>query len=111
LTESRARELKVTLAESPDIALKGADVVTLHVPLTENTQHIMNKERIALMNKGALIINCARGGLIDEVALKEAIDSGHIAGCGLDVFENEPPAADHPLFSLKKHIAFTPHLG
>lgn len=111
LTESRARELKVTLAESPDIALTGADVVTLHVPLTDSTQHIMNKERIALMNKGAIIINCARGGLIDEVALKEAIDSGHIAGCGLDVFETEPPPADHPLFSVKKHITFTPHLG
>jgi hypothetical protein len=71
----------------------------------------MNKERIALMNKGALIINCARGGLIDEAALKDAIDSGHIAGCGLDVFEDEPPSADHPLFGLRKHIAFTPHLG
>jgi len=107
LTESRARELKVTLAESPDVALTGADVVTLHVPLTDDTHHLMNKERIALMNKGALIVNCARGGLIDE----DSIDSGHIAGCALDVFENEPPSADHPLFSLKKHIAFTPHLG
>ena len=111
LTESRARELKVTLAESPDVALTGADVVTLHVPLTDDTRHLMNKERIALMNKGALIINCARGGLIDEAALKDAIDAGHIAGCGLDVFEDEPPSADHPLFGLKKHIAFTPHLG
>ncbi|MEY3394595.1 MAG: hypothetical protein RL346_831 [Verrucomicrobiota bacterium] len=111
LTESRARELKVTLAESPDVALTGADVVTLHVPLTDATRHIMNRERIARMNRGALIINCARGGLIDEIALKEAIDSGHIAGCGLDVFETEPPPPDHPLFSLKKHIAFTPHLG
>ncbi|MFK7850198.1 MAG: phosphoglycerate dehydrogenase [Akkermansiaceae bacterium] len=111
LTESRARELKVTLAESPDMALNRADVVTLHVPLIEDTKHLMNRERIALMNKGALIINCARGGLIDEEALKEAIDSGHIAGCALDVFENEPPSADHPLFGLKKHIAFTPHLG
>ena len=66
---------------------------------------------IALMNEGALVINCARGGLIDEVALKAAIDSGHIAGCGLDVFEEEPPSADHRLFTLGKHISFTPHLG
>lgn len=57
------------------------------------------------------MVNCARGGLIDESALKQLIDEGHIAGCGLDVFEEEPPSADHPLFELKKHIAFTPHLG
>jgi D-3-phosphoglycerate dehydrogenase len=63
------------------------------------------------MNQGALVVNCARGGLIDEVALKSAIDSGHIAGCALDVFEVEPPANDHPLFSIDKHVVFTPHLG
>lgn len=111
LTQARADEMKIRLAATPDEALTGADVVTLHVPMTPDTKHILNKERIGLMNQGALIINCARGGLIDEVALKEAIDSGHIAGCGLDVFEEEPPSADHPLFSLKKHITFTPHLG
>ena len=111
LTESRARELKITLAESPDAALAGADVVTLHVPLIDSTRHVINKDRLALMNKGAIVVNCARGGLIDEVALKEAIDSGHVAGCALDVFENEPPSADHPLFALGKHVAFTPHLG
>lgn len=111
LTQSRADSLKVELCESPDQALTGADFVTLHVPMTEHTKHIINAERLALMNKGALIINCARGGLVDEVALKAAIDSGHIAGCGLDVFEEEPPSADHPLFSLEKNIAFTAHLG
>jgi D-3-phosphoglycerate dehydrogenase len=63
------------------------------------------------MNPGAIVVNCARGGLIDEGALKAAIDSGHIAGCALDVFEDEPPAAGHPLFSLGRHVAFTPHLG
>ena len=111
LTQSRADEMKVKLAGTPDEALAGADVVTLHVPMTEDTRHILNTERLSLMNQGALVINCARGGLIDEVALKAAIDSGHIAGCGLDVFEEEPPSADHPLFSLDKHISFTPHLG
>jgi D-3-phosphoglycerate dehydrogenase len=111
LTESRARELKVTLADSPDAALAGADVVTMHVPLTDATRHLLNKERLALMNPGAIVVNCARGGLIDEPALKEAIESGHIAGCALDVFEVEPPPADHPLFSLGKHVVFTPHLG
>jgi len=111
LTQSRADEMKVKLAGTPDEALAGADVVTLHVPMTEDTRHILNTERLSLMNQGALVINCARGGLIDEVALKAAIDTGHIAGCGLDVFEEEPPSADHPLFSLDKHISFTPHLG
>ncbi len=111
LTPARAEQLKVELAETPDLALTGADVVTLHVPLTDDTKHILNAERLALMNKGAIVVNCARGGLIDEAALKSAIDSGHIAGCGLDVFEEEPPSADHPLFTLGKHTAFTPHLG
>ena len=111
LTQSRADELRVDLAETPEAALSGADVVTLHVPLNDATQGIINAERLALMNKGALVVNCARGGLIDEAALKAAIDSGHIAGCALDVFESEPPAADHPLLSLNKFVAFTPHLG
>ncbi|MBT7960079.1 MAG: phosphoglycerate dehydrogenase, partial [Akkermansiaceae bacterium] len=111
LTQARADQLKIELASSPNEALTGADVVTLHVPLTDDTKHIINAERLTLMNKGALVINCARGGLIDEDALKAAIDSGHIAGCGLDVYQNEPPASDHVLFSLPKHIAFTPHLG
>ncbi|MGJ8657182.1 MAG: phosphoglycerate dehydrogenase [Akkermansiaceae bacterium] len=111
LTPARAEQLKVELAETPAAALTGADVVTLHVPLTDDTKHILNEERLALMNKGAIVVNCARGGLIDEVALKAAIDSGHIAGCGLDVYEEEPPSADHPLFTLGKHTAFTPHLG
>ncbi|MEM9079623.1 MAG: phosphoglycerate dehydrogenase [Verrucomicrobiota bacterium] len=111
LTQSRADQLKVELAETPDAALAGADVVTLHVPLTDDTKHILNADRLTLMNKGSLVINCARGGLIDETALKAAIDSGHLAGCALDVFEEEPPSADHPLFTLNKFVAFTPHLG
>ncbi len=111
LTQARADELKIQLACSPDEALTGADVVTLHVPLTDDTKHIINAERLALMNKGALVVNCARGGLIDEDALKAAIDSGHVAGCGLDVYEDEPPSADHILFDLPKHVSFTPHLG
>jgi D-3-phosphoglycerate dehydrogenase len=111
LTQARADQLKVELAASPDDALTGADVVTLHVPLTDDTRHIINADRLALMNKGALVVNCARGGLIDEPALKAAIDSGHIAGCGLDVFEDEPPASDHILFNQPKHVSFTPHLG
>lgn len=111
LTQSRAEELKVELAESPAAALTKADVVTLHVPLTDDTQHIVDASGLALMNPGALVVNCARGGLIKEDDLRAAIESGHIAGCGLDVFEEEPPSADHPLFTLNKFVAFTPHLG
>ncbi len=111
LTQARADELKVELAKTPDEALRGADVVTLHVPLTPESNRMINAERLALMNKGALVINCARGGLVDEAALKAAIESGHIAGAGLDVFEEEPPPNDHPLFTLNKHVVYTPHLG
>ena len=111
LSQTRADELKVELADTPDAALTGADVVTLHVPLNEHTKGIVNAERLALMNPGALVVNCARGGLVDEAALKAAIESGHVAGCGLDVFEDEPPAPDHPLLSVNKFAAFTPHLG
>ena len=110
LTAARAQTLKVELAETPDIALTGADLVTLHVPLTPETQHIINAKRLALLNKGALVVNCARGGLVDEAAVKDSLDSGHLGGIALDVYETEPPAADFPLFSAKK-TAFTPHLG
>jgi len=110
LTAARAQSLKVELAESASEALTGADVVTLHIPLTPESQHIVNAERLALMNPGALVINCARGGLVDEAAVKASIDAGHLGGIALDVYEVEPPPADFPLFSVKKST-FTPHLG
>ncbi len=110
LTAARAQSLKVELAESAAEALTGADVVTLHIPMTPETKHILNAERIALMNPGALIVNCARGGLVDEAAAKASIDAGHLAGIALDVYEIEPPPADFPLFSAEKAV-FTPHLG
>ena len=110
LTAARAQSLKVELAESAAIALTGADVVTLHIPLTPETQHILNTEHIGLMNPGALIINCARGGLVDEAAAKTHLDTGHLAGIALDVFETEPPTVEFPLLGAKKCV-FTPHLG
>ena len=110
LTAARAQSLKVELAESAEIALTGADVVTLHIPLTPETQHILNAERLSLMNPGALVVNCARGGLVDEIAAKNSIDAGHLGGIALDVYEVEPPPADFPLFSARKCV-FTPHLG
>ncbi len=110
LTSARAQSLKVELAQTPDEALTGADVVTLHVPLTPETNHILNDARLRKMNPGALVINCARGGLVDEAVAMALIDSGHLGGIALDVYESEPPAADFPLFSAKKCV-FTPHLG
>jgi len=110
LTAARAKSLKIELAETPDEALTGADVVTLHVPLTDDTRHLLNRERLSLMNPGALIVNCARGGLVDEAAARELFDSGHLGGIALDVYETEPPTAEFPLWGVD-HAVFTPHLG
>ncbi|WP_298289782.1 NAD(P)-dependent oxidoreductase, partial [Novosphingobium sp.] len=85
------------------------DFITLHTPLTDQTRNILSRENIAKTKKGVRIINCARGGLIDEVALKAALDSGQVAGAALDVFETEP-AKESPLFGTPNFIC-TPHLG
>ena len=109
LTPERAIELGVEKADL-DTLLAKADFITLHTPLTDQTRNILSAENIAKAKKGVRIINCARGGLIDEAALKDALESGHVAGAALDVFQTEPPAADHPLFSAPNFIC-TPHLG
>ncbi|WNO53948.1 phosphoglycerate dehydrogenase [Stakelama saccharophila] len=108
LTEERALEMGVEKADL-DTLLKRADFITLHTPLTDQTRNILSKENLAKTKKGVRIINCARGGLIDEAALKEGLDSGHIAGAALDVFVEEP-ARENPLFGTPGFIS-TPHLG
>ncbi len=108
LSEKRALELGVEKAELHDV-LARADFVTLHTPLTEQTKNILSRENIARMKKGARLLNCARGGLVDEAALSDALQSGHLAGAALDVFETEP-ATDSPLFALD-NVVCTPHLG
>ena len=108
LGEERAKALGVQKVELDEL-LARADFITLHVPLTDKTRNILSAENIAKAKKGVRIINCARGGLVDEAALAEAIRNGHVAGAGLDVFENEP-ATDSPLFNLPGVVA-TPHLG
>jgi len=108
LTPERALELGVEKVEL-DALLARADFITLHTPLTDQTRHILNAANIAKTRKGVRIVNCARGGLIDEAALKAALDSGHVAGAALDVF-GEEPATDNPLFGTPGLIA-TPHLG
>ncbi len=87
-----------------------ADVISLHVPLTEQTRNLVDARTLGRMKKGALLVNCARGGVIDERALADALASGHLGGAALDVFEKEPPPADHPLLALDSFIC-TPHLG
>jgi len=109
LTEDRAVEMGVEKVDL-DTLLARADFVTLHTPLTDETRNILSRERLENAKKGIRIINCARGGLIDEAALKDCLESGQVAGAALDVFETEPPAKDHPLFGAPNFIC-TPHLG
>ena len=108
LSAERAQELGVEKVELDDL-LARADFITLHVPMTPETKNILSADAIAKTKKGVRIINCARGGLIDENALKAALDNGHVAGAALDVFEVEP-AKDNILFGNEKVVA-TPHLG
>jgi D-3-phosphoglycerate dehydrogenase len=110
LSASRARSLQVELAEDLSDLLPAADFISLHTPLTAETRHILNAERLAKTKRGVRIINCARGGLIDEEALAEAISDGQVAGAALDVFETEPLPADSPLRKLA-NLVLTPHLG
>jgi D-3-phosphoglycerate dehydrogenase len=109
LSPERARELGVDLVDL-DTLVARADVITLHVPLTPETKGLIGRKELARAKKGVMLVNCARGGIVDEAALAEAIESGHVRGAALDVFEQEPPPADHPLLKLPQVIC-TPHLG
>ncbi|MFC0588193.1 phosphoglycerate dehydrogenase [Novosphingobium aquiterrae] len=108
LSPERAVELGIEKVELDDL-LARADFITLHTPLTDQTRNILSRENLAKTKKGVRIVNCARGGLIDEAALKDALDSGQVAGAALDVFQTEP-AKESPLFGTPGFIC-TPHLG
>jgi len=108
LTEERAVELGVDKVELDEL-FRRADFITLHTPLTEKTKNIIDAAAIAQMKDGVRIVNCARGGLVDEEALAEAIKAGKVAGAGFDVFVTEPAEAS-PLFGLA-NVVCTPHLG
>ena len=108
LTPERAVEQGIEKVDL-DSLLARADFITLHTPLTDQTRNILSRENLAKTKKGVRIVNCARGGLIDEAALKDGLDSGHIGGAALDVFATEP-AKDSPLFGTPNFIC-TPHLG
>lgn len=109
LSPSRAKTLQVEVVELDEVFTR-ADFITLHVPLTEQTRGMINRDTLRKMKKGVRLINCARGGIICEADLAEAIREGYVAGAALDVFETEPPPADWPLRALPQVIA-TPHLG
>ncbi|MFV0292213.1 MAG: phosphoglycerate dehydrogenase [Paracoccus sp. (in: a-proteobacteria)] len=108
LSEERAAQMGVRKVELNEL-LDKADFITLHVPLTDKTRNILSRENIAKTRKGVRIINAARGGLVDEEALADALESGHVAGAALDVFVTEP-ATESRLFNMS-NVVVTPHLG
>ena len=109
LPHERAQALGVELAPLDDV-LRRADVVTLHMPLTDETRYVLNAERLALLKPGAVVVNTARGGLVDTDALLEALEAGRLGGAALDVFEREPLAQDSPLRRCVR-VILTPHLA
>lgn len=109
ISPERANELGVELLELDEV-FKQADILTVHTPVIESTRHIIGKRTFEICKPGVRVINCARGGLVDEAALLEALESGKCAGAALDVFEKEPPGKDNPLVQHPK-VVCTPHLG
>jgi len=108
LSQDKADQMQVEKVELDEL-LARADFITLHVPLTDQTRNILSRQNLEKTKKGVRIINCARGGLVDEEALADLLRSGHVAGAGFDVFSVEP-ATDNPLFGLP-NVVCTPHLG
>ncbi len=108
LSLEKAKELGVDVVDIEEL-LKNSDIITVHTPLTEQTKHFIGENEFKLMKYGVRIVNCARGGIIDEAALEKYLESGKVAGAALDVFENEPPK-DSP-FLKRDNVVMTPHLG
>lgn len=109
ISKQAVKEYPVEFVDVPTL-LKNADFITFHTPLTADTKNLLNAETFKLCKKGVRIVNCARGGIVDEAALAAAIQSGQVAGAAFDVFVTEPPVADNPLLKLPQFIC-TPHLG
>lgn len=109
VSEERARSLGAELVSTPDEAFARADMITVHLPRTRETEGLIDADAIAKMKPGVRIVNAARGGIVDEAALADAVESGHVAGAGVDVYETEP-CTDSPLFSVAGTVV-TPHLG
>jgi len=109
ISPEAAAKLGVTLVELETL-WREADVISLHLPLTDQTRNLVDEAVLAKLKKGAILVNCARGGIVDERALAGALASGRLGGAALDVFEKEPPPADHPLFAQEAFVC-TPHIG
>lgn len=109
LTPEAATQMGIELVTLEDL-YRRSDYITIHVPLTDKTRNLLNKDSFALMKKGVFVINCARGGIVNEADLLQALEEGKVAGAGLDVFEKEPPAADSVLIKHPR-VVCTPHLG
>ncbi|MCZ6768475.1 MAG: 2-hydroxyacid dehydrogenase [Acidobacteria bacterium] len=107
LTPEREREVKVERVSLEEL-FRSSDIISCHTPLTPETHHLVNRESLALMKPTAVLINTSRGAVIDEAALIEALESGRIAGAGLDVFEKEPVEGDNPLLKME-NVIVTPH--
>ncbi|OYW71881.1 MAG: hydroxyacid dehydrogenase [Aerococcus viridans] len=108
--KAEAKEAGIELVTLDEL-LKTADIVSVHLPLNDSTKHLLNREKLALMKETAIIINVARGPIIDNAALADLLNEGKIAGAGIDVFDGEPPlAADYPLLHAKNAV-LTPHVG
>jgi D-3-phosphoglycerate dehydrogenase / 2-oxoglutarate reductase len=110
LAPDRAAQLGIESLADIDQLLPRCDFITVHTPLTDETRDLIDARRIGLMRRGVRLINCARGGLINEAALIDGLRSGQVAGAALDVYLQEPPPADHPLLALP-NVVLTPHLG
>ena len=106
-TDRRAEEIGVRFVDL-DTLLNTSDVVSLHLKLTEQSQHLIDQEKLSIMKPGSILINTARGGVVDTDALIASLDSGHLAGAGLDVYEVEPLPADHPLLHCQQ-VVLCPH--
>ena len=106
----RRNDESFTLVSRAEDVLKAADILTLHIPKNAETTHFINSDRIGMMKDGAFLLNCARGGVVDEDAVVKALDDGKLNACAFDVYESEPPNFDHPLFKHPKAVC-VPHLG
>ncbi|OGE18455.1 MAG: phosphoglycerate dehydrogenase [Candidatus Dadabacteria bacterium RIFCSPHIGHO2_12_FULL_53_21] len=110
LSKEAAERTGVELVTLDDL-LKRSDIITIHTPLNSETKNLINKDTLEKTKKGLVLINCARGGVINEKDISEAIKSGRVAGAAFDVFINEPPEEGNPLLALEDNVVFTPHLG
>ncbi len=110
LSKEAAEKIGVELVTLDEL-LKRSDIITIHTPLNAETKNLINKDTLEKTKKGLVLINCARGGVINEKDISEAIKSGRVAGAAFDVFVNEPPEESNPLLELEENVVFTPHLG